>query len=111
MGNTNNRNGPGRLKRMWRKLATMIVAVVVSLSLGTGIAFADLQGIDVSGWQPSDITSRVTADFAIVKTTQALATSTRRRTRRSPTPGRRARRSASTITRAAATATPRPTTS
>lgn len=70
MGNTNNRNGPGRLKRMWRKLATMIVAVVVSLSLGTGIAFADLQGIDVSGWQPSDITSRVTADFAIVKTTQ-----------------------------------------
>ena len=37
MGNTNNRNGPGRLKRMWRKLATMIVAVVVSLSLGTGI--------------------------------------------------------------------------
>lgn len=70
MGNTNNRNGSGRLKRMWRKLATMIVAVVVSLSLGTGIAFADLQGIDVSGWQPSDITSRVTADFAIVKTTQ-----------------------------------------
>ena len=43
MGNTNNRNGPGRLKRMWRKLATMIVAVVVSLSLGTGIAFADFR--------------------------------------------------------------------
>lgn len=70
MGSINNRNGPGRLKRMWCRLATMIVAVVVSLSLGTGVAFADLQGIDVSSWQPSDITSRVTADFAIVKTTQ-----------------------------------------
>lgn len=70
MGNTDNRNGPGRLKRMWRKPATMIVAVVVSLSLGTGIAFADMQGIDVSGWQPSDVARRVTADFAIVRTTQ-----------------------------------------
>lgn len=70
MGETNNRNGPGRIKRWWRKLATTTIAVIATLSMGVGVAFADMQGIDVSGWQPSDITSRVTADFAIVKTTQ-----------------------------------------
>lgn len=70
MGETNNRNGPGRVKRWLRRLATTVVAVLATLSMGVGVAFADMQGIDVSGWQPSDITSRVTADFAIVKTTQ-----------------------------------------
>lgn len=70
MGETNNCNGPGRVKRWLRRLATTVVAVLATLSMGVGVAFADMQGIDVSGWQPSDITSRVTADFAIVKTTQ-----------------------------------------
>lgn len=73
MGETNNRNGPGRIKRWWRKLATTTIAVIATLSMGVGVAFADMQGIDVSGWQPSDITSRVTADFAIVKTTQGTS--------------------------------------
>lgn len=73
MGETNNRNGPGRIKRWWRKLATTTIAVIATLSMGVGVAYADIQGIDVSGWQPSDITSRVTADFAIVKTTQGTS--------------------------------------
>lgn len=73
MGETNNRNGHGRIKRWWRKLATTTIAVIATLSMGVGVAYADIQGIDVSGWQPSDITSRVTADFAIVKTTQGTS--------------------------------------
>lgn len=73
MDETNNRNGPGRIKRWWRKLATTTIAVIATLSMGVGVAYADIQGIDVSGWQPSDITSRVTADFAIVKTTQGTS--------------------------------------
>lgn len=50
----------------------ILTTILTSLALATTpcLASADLQGIDVSSWQPSDITERVTADFAIVKTTQ-----------------------------------------
>ena len=45
-------------------LAGMLLAIA-----GTPAASA-LQGIDVSSWQPSDVTERVAGEFAIVKMTQ-----------------------------------------
>lgn len=59
----NNRGKPTLAK------ATAAVAAVLMGAL-PATAMADMQGIDVSSWQPSDVTSRVAADFAIVKTTQ-----------------------------------------
>lgn len=50
------------------KAAAAVAAVLMGALPAT--AMADMQGIDVSSWQPSDVTSRVAADFAIVKTTQ-----------------------------------------
>ena len=54
-------------------LITRILAVVVAVLLGVSpaTAVADMQGIDVSSWQPSNITRLVDADLAVVKVTQA----------------------------------------
>lgn len=50
---------------------TALTAVLATLMLtGAPTALADMQGIDVSSWQPSNITRLVDADFAIVKVTQ-----------------------------------------
>lgn len=54
-------------------LVTRILAVIVTVLLGVSpaTALADMQGIDVSSWQPSNITRLVDADLAVVKVTQA----------------------------------------
>ena len=54
-------------------LITRILAVVIAVLLGVSpaTAVADMQGIDVSSWQPSNITRLVDADLAVVKVTQA----------------------------------------
>lgn len=69
MGSNKNKGKPYWLS-FWKRVTAVIIAVLMMFLPAT--AFADMQGIDVSSWQPSDITSRVTADFAIVKTTQGL---------------------------------------
>ena len=54
-------------------LVTRVLAVVIAVLLGVSpaTAVADMQGIDVSSWQPSNITRLVDADLAVVKVTQA----------------------------------------
>ena len=52
-----------------RKLLALLCAVVIGTM--PGVALADIQGIDVSGWQPANVTCSVQAyDFAIVKATE-----------------------------------------
>lgn len=51
------------------RLAGLLLAGVVALTSST--AFADMQGMDVSGWQPANVTCAVQQyDFAIVKVTE-----------------------------------------
>lgn len=57
---------PSRVKTV----ATSLLASVCATSLWVGVALADMNGIDVSGWQPSTITQAVPSDFAIVKVTE-----------------------------------------
>lgn len=54
-------------------LVMRILAIIVAVLLGVSpaTALADMQGIDVSSWQPSNITRLVDADLAVVKVTQA----------------------------------------
>lgn len=54
-------------------LVMRILAIIVAVLLGVSpaTAVADMQGIDVSSWQPSNITRLVDADLAVVKVTQA----------------------------------------
>ena len=54
-----------------RKAFTALMAVLATLTLaGAPTALADMQGIDVSSWQPANVTRWIQADFAIVKVTQ-----------------------------------------
>ena len=48
------------------------LSVITLLALAAPSANA-LQGIDVSSWQPSEVTERVAGDFAIVKITQGVS--------------------------------------
>lgn len=47
-----------------------IVSAVVACVMCVGVAMADMQGIDISGWQPAYVTQTVDYDFAIIKATQ-----------------------------------------
>lgn len=61
------------MKPLFKKFKKAICATIATLCVGgitAGVALADMNGIDVSGWQAPDITSVVDADFAIVKVNQ-----------------------------------------
>lgn len=51
-------------------VSAMLVALLGFVSAPSALA---LQGIDVSGWQPSDVSERVAGDFAIVKISQGTS--------------------------------------
>lgn len=51
-------------------VSAMLVALLGFVSAPSALA---LQGIDVSGWQPADVTERVAGDFAIVKISQGTS--------------------------------------
>lgn len=57
-----------RMKRITQAAAAALATVLLAIA-GAPAASA-LQGIDVSSWQPADITERVAGEFAIVKVTQ-----------------------------------------
>ena len=63
------------MNKQYKKRLSMTIASVLAILGFTmpAVALADLNGIDVSSYQPSDITARVAADFAIVKTTQGTS--------------------------------------
>lgn len=61
-------------KQHKKQLSMTIVSVLAILGFTMpAVALADLNGIDVSSHQTSDVTARVAADFAIVKTTQGTS--------------------------------------
>lgn len=51
-------------------VSAMLVALLAFVSAPSALA---LSGIDVSGWQPADVTERVAGDFAIVKISQGTS--------------------------------------
>lgn len=53
-----------------KAVATSLLASICAAGLCAGVALADMNGIDVSGWQPNTITQAVPSDFAIVKVTE-----------------------------------------
>lgn len=61
------------MKRFCKRLRRSITAAAAALcavGMTAGVAMADMNGIDVSGWQPASITHAAPADFAIVKVTE-----------------------------------------
>lgn len=63
------------MNKQHKKRLSMTIASVLAILGFTmpAVALADLNGIDVSSHQTSDVTARVAADFAIVKTTQGTS--------------------------------------
>ena len=62
-----------RFKRsMVRPVAGLALSATIMLS--PSVALANMNGVDVSGWQPANITRTIPADFAIVKATEMGAT-------------------------------------
>lgn len=59
-----------RFCKRLRRSMTAAAAAVCAIGMTAGVAMADMNGIDVSGWQSSTITQSVPADFAIVKVTE-----------------------------------------
>lgn len=60
-----------RFKRsMVRPVAGLALSATVMLS--PSVALANMNGVDVSGWQPANITRTIPADFAIVKATEGV---------------------------------------
>ena len=57
------------MSRIIKRLSTLLVALLAMFMVAP-TAMADMNGIDVSGWQPATITRHVQADFAVVKATQ-----------------------------------------
>lgn len=57
------------MSRTIKRLSTLLAALLAMLVFAP-TALADMNGIDVSGWQPAGITRQVQADFAVVKVTQ-----------------------------------------
>lgn len=51
------------------------VSAVLACFMCVGVAMADMQGIDVSGWQPAYVTQTTEYDFAIIKATQGTGNS------------------------------------
>lgn len=57
------------MSRIIKRLSALLVALLAMFMVAP-TAMADMNGIDVSGWQPAGITRQVQADFAVVKVTQ-----------------------------------------
>lgn len=63
----------GRFKNRSKPLHALIAALfAVLLACTPAIAMADMNGIDVSGYQSGDITAAAPADFVVIKATQGL---------------------------------------
>ena len=60
---------PPWLKRF--RLAVTGVVMAITMAVAPA-AMADLNGVDISGYQSADIPSAISADFVIVKATQGL---------------------------------------
>lgn len=60
-----------KIKKITQAAAAALAGILLAVA-GAPAANA-LQGIDVSSWQPADITERVAGDFAIVKMTQGTS--------------------------------------
>ena len=56
-------------KPPWKALTAALLAVFMAVA---PVASADMNGIDISGYQAADIPSAVPADFVIVKATQGM---------------------------------------
>ena len=48
------------------------LALSATIMLSPSVALANMNGVDVSGWQPANITLTIPADFAIVKATEGV---------------------------------------
>lgn len=57
-------------KSPWKALTAMLLAVFMAVA---PTASADMNGYDVSGWQPANITRAAPADFAVVKATEGTS--------------------------------------
>ena len=57
------------MSRIIKRLSALLVTLLAMFMVAP-TAMADMNGIDVSGWQPANITRQVQADFAVVKVTQ-----------------------------------------
>lgn len=57
------------MSRILKRISTLLVALLAMVMVAP-TAMADMNGIDVSGWQPANITRQVRADFAVVTVTQ-----------------------------------------
>lgn len=63
----------GRFKNKSKPLQALIAALfAVLLACTPAIAMADMVGIDVSGWQASNVTCTASYDFAVVKVSQGV---------------------------------------
>lgn len=63
------------MKRFCKRLKPLVLSAVAALcavGMTAGVAMADMNGYDISGYQSGDIPATVPADFAIVKATQGL---------------------------------------
>lgn len=64
-----------RLRNRLCGVCVSVVSAVLACGMCVGIAMADMQGIDVSGWQPAYVTQTTDYDFAIIKATQGTGDS------------------------------------
>lgn len=63
----------GKIKNKSKPLQALIAALfAVLLACTPAIAMADMVGIDVSGWQASNVTCTAQYDFAVVKVSQGV---------------------------------------
>lgn len=63
------------MKRFCKRLKPLVLSAVAALcavGMTAGVAMADMNGYDISGYQSGDIPATVPADFAVVKATQGL---------------------------------------
>lgn len=63
------------MKRFCKRLRRSMMAAaaaVCAVGMTTGVAMADMNGYDVSGWQAANITQVAPADFAVIKVNQGF---------------------------------------
>ncbi len=58
-----------------KRFCISVISAVLACFMCVGVAMADMQGIDVSGWQPAYVTQTTEYDFAIIKATQGTGNS------------------------------------
>lgn len=61
-----------RFCKRLRQAMTAAAAAVCAIGMTAGVAMADMNGYDVSGYQSGDIPATVPADFVIAKATQGM---------------------------------------